>query len=365
MAKSQTSASVENDEGAPIPRDRIDPDLVKLRRTRAKVGVITSLGIVVLCGYFLVRLTPDRRFGGEDEAPTAVASADVLEGRVETDRHVEIEAEPLVSHAIRSIKSKGDLGLRLVPARGSSDRLWLALPGDSWDPPVVNSRYTGRLRKLDELPFATAVRGYAAENPRPLFATSSSVRAGITAGKVKTVSGEEIAIADSDRIAFDLVEPAQSTIIASYGERQPTVQAWLAAFTRAGISATEVKVGKPKDSDEALGQVRFDVQLSPAETTQKLAAAELFATRVEPVTLHKEMTWAELKQKQSPDAQVDLIGIYARREIPGDAYVLITGEVPQDYWYVTPISIVLVVIGLLFAWALVRAVRRDLLPPRA
>ena len=53
------------------------------------------------------------------------------------------------------------------------------------------------------------------------------------------------------------------------------------------------------------------------------------------------------------------------RGIPSDAYALITGEHPEDYWYVLPVTILLAAIGLLFAWALVRAVKRDLLPARA
>ena len=62
-----------------------------------------------------------------------------------------------------------------------------------------------------------------------------------------------------------------------------------------------------------------------------------------------------------PDAQLDLVGLYVVRAIPSDAYALILGEHPQDYWYVLPVTILVALIGLLFAWALVRAVKRDLL----
>jgi ABC-type Fe3+-siderophore transport system permease subunit len=41
------------------------------------------------------------------------------------------------------------------------------------------------------------------------------------------------------------------------------------------------------------------------------------------------------------------------------------GEIPQDYWYIFPITIVVGAIGLLFLWAFARTVRRDLLPTRA
>jgi hypothetical protein len=69
----------------------------------------------------------------------------------------------------------------------------------------------------------------------------------------------------------------------------------------------------------------------------------------------------------TPDAELDLVGLYVPRGIPDGAYALITGETPADYWYVLPVTIVVGLIALLFAWALVRAIKRDLLPtaPRA
>src|SRR5256885_7938170 len=104
--------------GAPVAKDAIDPDLVKLTRARPKIGVITAAGLVFLCAYFLVRLGPDRKFSGAAERPTPVAVADVIAGNIADDRFVSLDAELLMSHAIRSTTAKGSLGLRVVPARG-------------------------------------------------------------------------------------------------------------------------------------------------------------------------------------------------------------------------------------------------------
>jgi hypothetical protein len=118
--------------------------------------------------------------------------------------------------------------------------------------------------------------------------------------------------------------------------------------------------------------------------TKRLEKAELWAARVDSVPRHYESTVGEVRGSGPqalnlklaaagaapqaiavPDGDLDLIGVYVVRPIPDDALVLIAGELPTDYWYVTPITLALVAIGLLFAWALVRAVRRDLLPARA
>jgi hypothetical protein len=102
--------------------------------------------------------------------------------------------------------------------------------------------------------------------------------------------------------------------------------------------------------------------------------AGLWAARVDPVTRHYETTWAALRGSSPagfsidhatvPDAQLDLVGLYVARAIPGDAYALVTDEQPAQYWYVLPVTVAVAAIGLLFAWALVRAVKRDLRPVR-
>jgi hypothetical protein len=366
------AVAAENDkreDGAPIPPGTIDPELVKLRRTRSKIGIITAAGVVGMCVYFLLRLGPDRKFAGEGEKPTAIAISDVLGDRIAPNSFVEVEAEPLVGHAIRSVKTRGDVGLRVVPVRGTGDRLWLALPGDAWDPPVIDGRYTGRLRKLGDLALAPSVKGHVEATPRPLFATAAAVRAGLASGRVKTVTGDDVVLTDAHQIAFDIVEPNAATIVVSFIERFPDMRSWGGAMKRAEI---DVKPGTPKPSDEALGQGRYEVAMSVDEAQKKLQAAELWAARVEPVKRHRAGTWGDLKKSGAdglalggavtPDAQVDLVGIYVQRPIPDDAYALLTTESPKDYWYVLPITIALAVIGLLFAWALVRAIRRDLLP---
>ena len=98
--------------------------------------------------------------------PTKVTVADVLAGNVGVDRYVSLDAEPLMSHAIRATAAKGNLGYRVTPARGTGDRLWLVLPGDGWEQPSTGA-YIGRLRKLSDLPFAKAVGELRHRAPAP------------------------------------------------------------------------------------------------------------------------------------------------------------------------------------------------------
>ena len=197
--------------------------------------------------------------------------------------------------------------------------------------------------------------------------TATAVRGAFATGKLDSVDGDAITLTDGDRVAFDVVDQDTAVIVGTINERFPTAQAWATALASAGIATK----GAPRATDEI---VRFDVAAEPALST-KLEAANLWAARVEPVTHHYDTTWGALRPASAagfvvkattiPDAQLDLVGLYVERSIPSDAYALIAGEKPADYWYVLPISICLLLIGIVFGWALVRAVKRDLLPTRA
>jgi hypothetical protein len=347
-------ASPNAEPGAPFPKDAIDPELVNLRGPRAKVGVITSAGLVFLSILFFLRLNPDRRFAGASDTPDRVSVGDVLGGSVGTDRYVTLEAEPLISHAVRATTSKGSLGLRVVPARGTGERLWLALPGDGWEAPALHG-YTGRLRRLSDLPFATAVRDYAREHPRPVFASADAVRAAFGSGKITGVGGESVAIQDGDRVAFDVVDPDAAVIVGTF-TKYATSADWQKALADAGIDAKLTPATIPEET-------RFEVHGPNAlvDVQAKLDKAGVYA-RVDNVTGHFDTTWGALKASPPPAlAHADLVGLYVSRTIPDDAYALITGERPQDYWYVMWITIALGAVALAFAWAFVRALKRDVL----
>jgi hypothetical protein len=363
MAEVRDGAS----DGAPIAKDAIDPELVKLSRPRPKIGVITAAGLVFLCVFFLIRLQPDRRFAGSSE-PARVAVADVTSGKVAADAYVKLDAAELVmSHSIRVSTNKAGLGLRVAPVRGTGEKLWIAMSGDGWEQPTLGA-FTGRLRELAKLPFAPALSDYAHDHPRPVFAAAPAVRAAFATGKLTAVTGDDFEVTDSAKVAFDTTDPNRSVIVATFNARLKDKAAWQSALAAAGITTTG-------SHDPMQDTIRFDAIGDPAHVTAQLLEATLWAARVEPTTHHYDTTWGALKGSSPagfavgatviPDPQLDLIGVFIAHEIPAGAYALITDEHPEEYWYVLPITIALAAIGLVFAWALVRAVKRDLLPTRA
>ena len=361
-AESEKPAGTEP--GAPIPKDAIDPDLVKLSRGRPKIGIVTSVGMVFLCTFFFFRLRTDRHFGGESDTPRATKVEAILSGNVTAESFVEVSARPMMSHAIRTTKGKTDPGLRVAPARCTNEKLWLVLDGVGWDPPVVDGKYRGRLRALSDLPFGDVMRSYAESTARPVFATAEAIR-GAANNKLHTVDGDEVQVSAGDRVAYDVIDPNQSTIIGTFTAGTPDhapvldVAGWQKELERIGLT---VKALPQDEQDKLLGQGRFAVPLSVAAATEKLEGAKLWSARVESVTVHHQATWGELTKALDP--AIDLVGVYVKRPIPDSAMALIVGEVPQDYWYILPISIVVAIIGLLFLWASIHTLRRNFLPTK-
>jgi hypothetical protein len=367
--ETRASGGADQEPGAPVPKDAIDPELIRLARKRTKIGIVTCAGVIFLAAFFLLKLNPDRRFGGAGESPVTATPADIAAGKIDTEQLVTVHGELVMAHAIRVGAETKSLGLRVVPVRGTSEKLWIVLDGDGYAKPTMGT-FTGRLRSLEDLPFASTVRTYVAAHPQPMFATAAATRAGFASNKIATVGSEQIDVRDSDHVGFEIVDPSAATVVCTYNEKHETADACGQELHNAGIPTTPT----PRTGRE---QAYFDVtgiDNAVATMTTKLEAAKLWGTRVDPVTRHYDTTWAKLKTSSPagftvetatiPDAEIDLIGLYVVRTIPSDAKAVIIGEHPQDYWYVMPVTIVLSIIGLLFIWALVRAVKRDLLSPK-
>jgi hypothetical protein len=376
VAMAEDVKTVPDEPGAPVPEGTIDKELVdlanyKLARTKLRIGALTAAGVMFLSLFFVLKLNPDRRFSGEPEVARRVTVEDIAAGKIDKDAHVIVDAEPLMSHAVRTSTQKGNIGLRVVPARGSAQKLWLVMPGDGWGD-AGTLGYAGRLRPLADLPFADSITSFLAAHPRPLFAPASAVRSGFASGKVTSVAGDVISVRDGDRVGFDRIDPNAATVTCTFNEHNKDALACIQALTDAGIqinSAVPSVIGREQASFAVSGPDAV------AMSRRQLDVAKLFGSYVDPVTQHYETTWGKLKTSPPagltvdtttvPDSEIDLIGLYVSREIPSGAYALIAGERPQDYWYVLPVTIVVGLIALLFAWALVRAIKRDLLPVRA
>lgn len=391
-ALAATAPGADAEPGRLPGRDEIDPELIALPRPRTRIGPVLSLSVIVFCVFIMLRLRADLRFSLQEPPPRAFDSAAaLLAGGELDDRHVQVRAVPDRALAVHVAASLAEPGSRLTPVQGTNDTLWIMLDGSVWTAGIqYNEVYTGRLRRLADLPFADKLRRHVADQPpMPRFVQAAAVRdaldAGTGAGAVQDPAGDAIAVAADTPVqvyeaAGDLVR-----ILAISGERLATAEAWTEALAANGLVAPgtapvpNAPATTPSDeagNDEA-GQDAIAAWVFTATVPggvdaarARLEEARLPAT-VEPVRVIHDVSWSDLARqgdalavagRRVPWQQIEWVALTVPRTVPADGdevWVLLTEERPETYWYVLPLFVVLGLFGLLFSWALARSLWWD------
>lgn len=361
------------DPGAPIGRDEIDPDLVKLRRAAPSIGTVTAAAIVILCVALMVRLRADFAFAREDARPRPVTVADVLAGKVAADGFVTLDAPVDRVGAIRIRASEATAGNRLVAARGTSDRLWIALPGDAWGPYQHDDKVTGRLRRLSDVRFAGPLASALLRNPAPRFITGEELARARKTGAttVTLLDGTTLALGDADEVELQVADPGAAIVVAALSPGRPDVATWTTALVAAGVLA---EGATPTSATDDLARWSVRRPDAVASIQSALDDAQLWGARVEPATTRVRTPWKQLAVSGAgvtgpngviPWSAIDVVGVWAPRTVPAGAWVVLADEQPSDYWYLNAVFGGLALLAILFAWALVRAVKRQFLDKTA
>ena len=357
--------------GAPVPKDEIDPELVSLRGPRAKVGAITALAIVVVCGVYLIKLFGDLVFARAGVEPRTVKVSEIVAGDVGTSELVEVRgAQVERSAAVRVRTGAGDPGQRVAPVVGTHDMLWIAVSGDP-DAPYLDGRYVGRVHDTSSGPLAAAMREYL-DTPQPRFVTGAELQrarlASADGGTLKTVDGEPITARADTPIELGVVDPGAAKLVVAYTDKLKDAKAWGDALAAAGVIAPGTA---PSESDKVGATWIVHAPDAVKTTEAALEAKDLWATRVDPISVQRKASWKELVATPAgltigdanlPWSAIDVAAVWVPRPLPDGARVLVADERPGDYKLVQPLYVALALIGLLFAWALWRAVKRDWLP---
>lgn len=362
--------------GRPRGRDELDPELLVLPRPRAAVGPLLALSVLVFCVYFLVRLRNDLVFAHAGDDPAQVKDvAGVL--AADLDSYVELTAIPDRAAVLRVYTSDATDGHRLAPVLGSGERLWILFAGNQWaEPPTYDERVRGRVKQLDDLPFADALRDELARTPLPraldvpaalaaLGARSPSAR---TAGaEVRDLAGDPVALSPDTPVTVVERAAGEVRVVAIATDGQKDEAAWRAALEAAGVLAPG---GALESKTDATWSFRAAAPDGIDAVAARLVAAKLFAARAEPIDRTVRIAWRDLavqgdallvsdggQRSRVIAASVTAILAHAPRRAPADARVLVATDRPADYWHVTAVYAVLFVLALAFAWALWRGVR--------
>jgi len=355
--------------GAPIPDDAIDPELIALRRGAGDVSPLLSFSVLVFCAYMMITLRADLRFSREAAEPRRVEDLVALTANGDLhDRFVHVRAVPDRSFSAQVSAGGAIAGQRVTPVLGSGDRVWLYADSNPWTALVAHHEFQqGRLRPLDDLPFADGLRAFVRQQPpTPRAIDLESLRAAVQSGAaaVTDPAGGPLAIAADTPVTVHEIIRGRAELVARATADRLDEAAWNLVLTNAGVL--------PPGERAYQGSVRaFWYRVPAAEglaaLRTKLRADNLFAVDVRPVVETRRTTWGQLAatsggvrfgERSIAWTDIDRASVSIGHTIPAEAVILLTHEQPATYWYLLPIYVAMALLALLFAWALFRAVRR-------
>lgn len=354
-----------DDAGGPSVDDAIDPELVKLPRKRARLSPYLAFAVIALCALLVMRLWSDLRYSQAGEAATVLRSSEEVFA-ADLNRYVELEALPDRAQLLRVTSSSSDQGVVLAPVLGSKGRLWLALPGTPWiQKPRYDERYSGRLMRFAEMPFADDLQGFlhtAEPLPRPVLLDEVRRAVREKATSLHDPAGDVLSVTADTPVRIVERSVAAVKITAYATDSYPDEASWRLALQNAAVlQSTDVAVAGTEVSWTYHATTREGAKAIEA----RLLEARLLGARVEPLTATRKARWGEVMLEgedivvgQPPAGFVpQSIAIAAPPPVADDARILVTTEVPSDFWYVMPIAVVLALFALLFAYGAWRSLR--------
>lgn len=339
-------------------RDEIDPELIALKRTRPGIGPLMALSVLGLCAYLMITLRADLTYalGGKAPRDAGEAATALSASALGHNDYVTVRAVPDRT-APGWLRGRQAIGHRVLPALGTGGKLWLHVTDDvTSGPPAYDERYTGRIRRLDDLAFAAELRAWVTSlPPQPRIVDRASLGQGATA---RDVHGDALAPGPESSIELDVRIPGVAVVTVYQTEQladRAAAEAALAAAAGAAISLAS--------STEASWTFNVPAPEGRAALEAKLAAAKLAPPFVvaEDQLGRTQGQWADLDRLLGAVAAEDVVRliVFTRPTLPADTLVLLVDDAPGAYWYVPPLYGLLAVFTALMIWALVRALRPE------
>ena len=205
--------------GAPIPPDAVDPELLRLPQPRLTRHPGVALAVVLLGGLLCFRLRADLAYSLQSDAPQELGAVrDALAaGRLVPGSYARIAGMPDYRNALAFDARGARARSTLFRVLGSDSRV-LVVAGE--DPgPAPQSRFAGRLRRLDDLSYAETLRGYFQERAAVLRALDLGAVAAAPAGALALAqrdrAGQPLALAPQTELLLQVVFPDDVRVLLS------------------------------------------------------------------------------------------------------------------------------------------------------
>lgn len=344
-----------------VEGDDIDPELVALKRSKKGVGPVLGLSVIVLAAYLMITMRDDFTYALRGKTPSQLSSLE----RLPANQYATIYAAPDFTTTMR-VRGKQDTGHRLVAARGTAGRVWLQIEGEPANTTAsYESSYSGRLRRLGDLPYGKNVRKYLetrlAAQPRYVF--PEALKGGLP---THDVTGDPLAVTNDTRVAVEEKVRDVGTVTVVTTDTVKNVD----DATRMLVESLLLpEARKPDESSD--NAWTWDISITGgAETIRKTLADKGHAARalVVPKTRKHEGTWGTLEVDEAAVRvggtsialqDVERIAVHATPVVAEGAMVLVEGETPDRYWWIPWLYGLLALIAVFMVWAIFRGIREQ------
>ncbi len=340
-----------------VKDEQIDPELVKIRR-RGRIGPILALAVLGLAVVLMVKLRADFIYSLQPETPTDLGPAGAPTVPPGDNLHARIHGALDYSTPGRMKGGQLDTGHRVARVLGTSAKIWIHEAGEAADVEAVyDDAWTGRLRRIDDVPFAGELRAFVeALPPAPRYVNPDV----LLRGEPKLdIYGDPLAILANTPVVLEERATDAAIVTQVATDEVKDAAAAAKALADAGFTAKPVV-------ESAANAWSFEVPVSVEDARAKLRAARMFGASATARTAVHRGTWAlfhvtggvfSLGDDKVPFAAVERVSFLVAPSLPDDAWILLVGENPGTLWYMKPLFGVLAVLALLMAWASFLALR--------
>lgn len=386
--------------GAPIAPDAVDPELIRLSLPLPRRHPGVAIAVLLVGALLLYRLRADLHYAMQPATASDLGSAPAalkggqLAGAVE--KYVSISGMPDHRNGLAFDPKGGRVRVQVFRLLGTSSRVYVATPAAP-SPPFLN-KWTGRLRRFDEVSYAEALRSAWHETLVMRALDLSKLRA-LPAGTLPTPlsisdrAGEPIQVASQQDLLIDVLFEDDLRVLLSK-DKFPSEGDARHEVERLGLlhgPGVETKDGYgyvlrlPKSAPERqriLAQIdaqgiwlwhRIETFRVPAAAVQLTPAGLMLPG---PDSLAQPIRYTEqapsdaaqaiphqLVAQKEPNTllrweQVQSVLISEPLNVPPGALLLIDGETPRSLLFTLPLAGLLLLFMGFNVWYLARSLRR-------
>ncbi|MCU1279602.1 MAG: hypothetical protein JWM53_3148 [bacterium] len=352
-----------SDEPAAPPGTDGDDEFASVATSPRGKNPLVAAAVIALALVIGWHLRDDLRYAFASRTPSDLGDARTMSARGATfddNRYVTIAGQAERRYALyvepRGVRARQTI-FRLL---GAGTRLFVRA-SETGDRSNIAERWTGRLRRFDAMSYAPSLRHYYAtetEVTRNVALDAFKAQLGGGAVELRDRMGEPITIGPDQTVVVTVDYPGELKVYLGK-ERFPSLPDARHELDRIGL--------QPSSGEETKDEFVFVVPMPDArknEIVGKLSDKELafqpheerFNVKRSELELHGDTLQIGARAK-APWSQVQAIGVPAPVVIGGDAYILLEGEAPSEFWWAPLLFALLIGFALFNVWYLVRTIR--------